>query len=192
MKKIIFVDGCIKRETKSRTECLAQAYLEKQRVECDCTIASVVLEKLSLKPLDEKSFDARSEAIKKKDFSSPYFDLAKEFSSADEVVIAVPYWDLSFPSMLKVYVEHLCINGLTFYYNEMGIPCGLTNIKKVTFITTAGGYIGENNFGYDYIKGLFSALFSIKDFNFFSAEGLDIYGNNPEQLLAATIDKIKG
>ncbi len=66
----------------------------------------------------------------------------------------------------------------------------MTNIKKVVYLTTSGGYIGNNNFGFDYIKGLFSSLFGVDDIAFFSAEGLDIYGNDPEKILSETIGKI--
>ena len=105
------------------------------------------------------------------------------------MVIAAPYWDMSFPASLKLYIEQLCVNKLTFCYSEKGIPCGLTNIKKVVYLTTSGGYIGNNNFGFDYIKTLFSTLFGVGDIAFFSAEGLDIYGNDPESILSEAIAK---
>ena len=87
-------------------------------------------------------------------------------------------------------MEQLCVNKLTFCYNEKGMPCGLTNVKKVVYLTTAGGYIGNNNFGFDYIKGVFSTLFGVADISFFSAEGLDIYGNDPEKIVSDAIDKM--
>ena len=70
------------------------------------------------------------------------------------------------------------------------MPRGLTNVKKMVYLTTAGGYIGSNNFGYDYIKGVFSTLFGITDTVFFSAEGLDIYGNDPEKILLQAIEDL--
>jgi FMN-dependent NADH-azoreductase len=60
----------------------------------------------------------------------------------------------------------------------------------VVYLTTSGGYIGNNNFGFDYIKGLFSTLFGVDDISFFSAEGLDIYGNDPEKILTEAIEKM--
>ena len=72
----------------------------------------------------------------------------------------------------------------------MGIPCGLTKVKKVVYLTTAGGYIGNNNFGFDYIKGLFTTLFGVDDISFFSAEGLDIFGNDSEKILSEAIEKM--
>ena len=125
------------------------------------------------------------------DFSGASFALARTFAAADEVVIAAPYWDMSFPASLKLYVEQLCVNKLTFCYNEKGMPCGLTNVKKAIYFTTAGGYIGGSNFGFDYIKWVFSTLFGIKDISFFSAEGLDIYGNDPERILQDAVENIR-
>ena len=43
---------------------------------------------------------------------------ARQFRDADIVVIAAPYYDLSFPSALKNYLEAICCVGLTFYYDE--------------------------------------------------------------------------
>ena len=100
----------------------------------------------------------------------------------------LPY---DFLEIFKVYLEHLCINQLTFCYNEKGIPQGLTDITSAVYFTTSGGYIGENNCGFDYVQKLFSQLFGIRDIKFFSAEGLDIQGNDPEQILAQAIEKIK-
>ena len=143
-----------------------------------------------MQPLTGKTLAEREKAIAENDFSGPAFELARNFAAADEIVIAAPYWDMSFPASLKLYMEQICVNKLTFCYNEKGMPCGLTRIKKVVYLTSSGGYIGNNNFGFDYIKGVFSTLFGICDISFFSAEGLDIYGNDPEKILADAIEKI--
>ena len=143
-----------------------------------------------MSPLRGKNLIDREQAIQNSDFSGEAFELARTFASADEVVIAAPYWDMSFPALLKLYIEQICINRLTFCYNEKGMPCGLTKIKKAVYLTTAGGYIGNNNFGFDYIKGVFSTLFGIEDIAFFSAEGLDIYGNDSEKIIAEAIEKM--
>ena len=188
MKTVLYVNACVTRNVVSRTHRLAQAYLDKR---CnDCRIETVVLEQLSLTPLTGEGLAEREEAIRTGDFSGSTFALARSFAAADEVVIAAPYWDMSFPSLLKLYIEHLCVNRLTFSYDATGRPRGLVNVKKVVYITTSGGPIGEANLGFDYVKALFSKLFEVTDFAFFSAEGLDIYGNNPEAILTAAISKI--
>ena len=191
MKNILYVNACVNHNIESRTERLAQAYLKKRFEVEECNLSEVVLENTDMDPLNGSRLAEREKAIKNGDFSSPSFDLARTFVSADEIVIAAPYWDMSFPAFLKLYIEQLCVNKLTFYYNEKGIPCGLTNVKKLVYLTTSGGYIGNNNFGFDYIKGVFSTLFGISDISFFSAEGLDIYGNDPEKLLESAIREIR-
>ena len=190
MKKILYINACVKRDVASRTNRLAQAYIKKVLEFQACIVSTLYLEDTVMQPLSGKTLAEREKAIAENDFSGAAFALARNFAAADEVVIAAPYWDLSFPASLKLYIEQLCVNKLTFYYNEKGIPCGLTNIKKVVYLTSSGGYIGNNNFGFDYIKGVFSTLFGITDIAFFSAEGLDIYGNDPEKILSTAIEKI--
>ncbi len=190
MKNILYVNACVKREVDSRTGRLAQAYLEKCLENYDCRVTTLTLEDMVMLPLSGKGLAARETAIQDGDFSGSSFELARNFAAADEVVIAAPYWDMSFPASLKLYIEQLCVNKLTFCYDETGRPHGLTNIKKAVYLTTSGGYIGSNNFGFDYIKGVFGALFGIADISFYSAEGLDIFGNDPEQILNDAIKEM--
>ena len=184
------MNACVKRDIASRTDRLAQACLNKCLESQNCSLSVVNLEDTIMYPLTGKLLAERENAIEHNDFSGSQFELARSFAAADEVVIAAPYWDMSFPALLKLYIEQLCVNKLTFCYDENGRPCGLTNIKKVVYLTTSGGYIGNCNFGFDYIKGVFSTLFGISEISFFSAEGLDIFGNDPEQILAEAIEKM--
>ena len=190
MRKILYVNACVKRDIASRTNRLAQAYLNKCFKSQDCSLSIVNLEDTIMYPLSGKSLAEREKAIANNDFSGSSFELARCFAAADEVVIAAPYWDLSFPASIKLYIEQICVNKLTFCFDEKGIPHGLTNIKKAVYLTTSGGYIGSCNFGFEYIKGVFSTLFGIKEISFYSAEGFDILGNDPEQILAAATKKM--
>ena len=49
----------------------------------------------------------RTALIESGDYSDRMFDYAKQFASADTIVIAAPYWDLSFPALLKTYFENI-------------------------------------------------------------------------------------
>ena len=62
--------------------------------------------------------------------------------------------------------------------------------KKLYYITTSGGYIGNNNFGYDYVKALAENFFGINDISFYSAEGLDVIGADIEGIMAEAKKKI--
>lgn len=189
MSILLYVNSCVTRGVESRTNRLAQSYIKKRLDGEAIKVETLRLEELNMTPLTQKGLSEREEAIDKGDFSSSSFDLAKSFASADEVVIAAPYWDMSFPSLLKLFIEQICVNRLTFGYSETGRPYGMVNVKKVVYVTTSGGYIGNANFGFDYIKGVFSSLFGINDITFLSAEGLDIFGNDPEQILSNSCAK---
>lgn len=142
-------------------------------------------------PVTEEIIAKRDRAIIENDFSDPYFDLAKQFANADTIIIAAPYWDLSFPAVLKLYIENISINGVTFRYNEKGVPCGLCKGEKLYYVTTAGGEIGNYNFGYDYIKAISLGLFGIGDTACIRAVGLDIEGVDENKILANAKEQLK-
>ena len=133
--------------------------------------------------LDSEKLELRDSLVANKDFLNEEFSYANQFAQADEIVIAAPYWDLSFPSLLKAYLEAISINGITFQYNEKGVPKGLCRAKRVIYITTAGGFIGDLNLGYDYVKAFFERILGIKEALFFKAEALDVYGTDIEAVL---------
>lgn len=191
MKTILFVNSCLNQES-SRTQRLADAVLDKMLEEAAAAGEQAQVEELSLvdagiEGLDEETLAFRSERSAAKDFTHELFAPARQFREADEVVIAAPYWDLSFPAMLKAYIEQLCVNGLTFSYSEEGIPVGHCLAKRLTYVTTAGGYLGEYNMGYDYVAAVCKLYFGIEESRCISAEGLDIWGNDAEAILASAI-----
>lgn len=181
MKNILYVDACVHRDT-SRTEKLAQALLDRLQGP-DAQIESVVLECERLVPLDGILLDGRSRGTETGDFTAPVFEYARQFARADEVVFAAPYWDFSFPAMLKIYLELLCAQGVTFLYSDEGIPSGLCRAKRAFYVTTAGGYIGQWDYGYEQVKALCSLYFGIEDTRCFRAEGLDIVTNDPDAIM---------
>ena len=170
MNNILFINTCVRKD--SRTKELADIVLSKLQG----TITEVNLEKENLQPLNLETLNYRTDLIGKKDFNNPIFDKAKQFAAADIIVIAAPFWDFSFPAMLKIYIENINIVGLLFRYTQTGAIEGLCKAKKVIYITTAGGPILNSDFGYGYIKYLCNNFYGIKDTTFIKAEGLDIWG----------------
>lgn len=189
MKKILYVDANVNRDT-SRTERLAQALLERLDGS-DVTIDTLVLEDElkagRLTALTGEESHRRMELSKAGDFSDPLFEYAMQFAAADEIVFAAPYWDFSFPSMLKIYFELLCAQGVTFEYSPEGIPTGLCNGKRAFYVTTVGGYSGDWDYGYDQVKALCQLYFGIEDVRCFRAEGLDIITNDPDAIMDEAI-----
>ncbi len=191
MKKLLYIDSCVNRET-SRTEEFANALINKIAfgMEDKVEFEALVLEDLKLPCFDAQLLAKRDAAIASKDFSDPMFDIVRKFKEADEIIFSAPYWDLSFPSTLKVFIEHMCVNGLTFKYSEEGIPVGLCNAQKIHYVSTVGGFVGDCNFGYDYIEAVCRLYFGINESQCYLAQGLDIVGNDPQAILQEAIDKL--
>ena len=181
---VLFVNACAR--PQSRTLALAEKAVHK----ITDSYEMLNLFEENLIPLDYDRLSKREELIQKKDFTDELFRYARQFRDADEIVIAAPYWDLSFPAIFKCYTEALCVNGLTFHYNEQGIPEGFCKAKRLIYVTTAGGYIPENNFGYDYVRQLCTTFFGIQDTVCIKAEGLDIFGADVEGILKTAEDEI--
>ena len=186
MNKILHINACV-REC-SRTKELTNHLLA--RLEGD--IETIELCKADICPLDGKLLSERDRLLKEGQTDNKLFCFAKQFAAADTIVISAPYWDLMFPAILKVYLENITVGGITFRYSEKGIPQSLCKAKKLCYVTTSGGFIGENNFGFDYLKALATGFFGISDVRFFSAQGLDIYGADITEIMnqaAAAIDE---
>ena len=177
MGTILFVNACVR--PCSRTLELANAVLQK----LEGTVEEVNLYRCSLSAQDWEGMQKRDQAARNRDFSDPFFDAAKQFAAADSIVIAAPYWDLMFPAALKTYLETITVTGITFQYSDRGIPESLCKAKALHYVTTAGGFIGENDFGFSYVSALARNFFGITDIRRYAAEGLDIFGADVEDIL---------
>lgn len=177
MKNILYINACTRPD--SRTHQLASHLLSR----LEGNIREIKLYEEDLKPLTKEALQKRDALVRAGKTDDEALRYAKEFSRADIIVISAPYWDLLFPAVLRLYLEAVSICGITFRYNENGIPEGLCKAQRLYYITTAGGFIGKSNFGFDYVKALAQGLYGIKDVRFSSAEGLDIYGADVNKIM---------
>ena len=181
---ILYINACARKDSKTKR--LAAHLLEK----LDGDMETVDLYNAAFPVCDEEFIIRRSELAAKGDFSDDIFKFAKQFVSADKIVIAAPYWDLSFPSVLKQYIEQICVTGLTFFYNENGMPQGLCRAHRLWHVTTTGGKNVPYDYGYGYIKALSHGFFGIQKTELISAEGFEGYGENIGQIMLDTRKKI--
>ena len=181
---ILFVNACVREA--SRTKRLAMRLLSR----LNDTVEEVRLEDIRFPKADEAFLQARDKHIAERDFSDSMFDLARQFAAADTIVIAAPFWDMSFPAMLKQYLEQVTVTHLTFFYSEEGIPQGLCRAKKLYYVTTAGGTIFHEEYGFGYVRALAENLFGISQTEMIKAEGLDIVGADVEGILRQAEDMI--
>jgi hypothetical protein len=98
--KLLYINACIRDE--SRTNRLAR-FLIDQIVKMDDIVEEVKLDEKHLHPLDREALKERSLLLFQDVIDHPVFEAAHQFAQADQIIISAPYYDLSFPSLLKVY-----------------------------------------------------------------------------------------
>ena len=188
MKKLLFINACV-RGDRSRTLRLCKKYISDfLSWHTDYEWTELDLNEMELIPQTRDVLDKRDAFIEAGDFSDPMFDLAKQFMEADHIVIGAPYWDLEFPSLLKIYFERISVSELTYQFQGDHAEAN-TKAERAVYITTAGGYTIGKNFGYEYVQGLFSFLFGINRMDLVLAEGLDIEGADIEAILKEAMKK---
>ncbi|MBR2531516.1 MAG: NAD(P)H-dependent oxidoreductase [Lachnospiraceae bacterium] len=178
---ILLINACVRQE--SRTKRLADHYLQRFNE----PVTEVDLQKISFPLADEDFLSRRDRLCEEWRLDDPMFFLARQFASADHIVIAAPYWNLSFPAALQQYFEQICVRGITFMYNAEGNPQGLCRAQELIYITTAGRDPVPWDYGYGYVKALAESYFGIREVRLIQAAGLDMIGADTEAILAESI-----
>ena len=177
---LLIVDACPRGEGLSRTLKLLDAFLQGYQGERQL----LRLADCALTPYDGAMVERREALIQAGRIQEPLFALARQFAQASQVLIAAPYWDLSFPSVLKVYIEHIFARTITFVYEENG-PVGLCQARRMGLLTSAGGAIPKGlNLGGSYLRAAGNML-GIREFHQVTAQGLDVEGAPMEAILAS-------
>ncbi len=180
---ILYINCCVR--SGSRTDRLARAVLDKIG-----KYTELYLPDEDIKPLTEEMLNKRTELLGSGIMNDHMFYYAHQFANADKIVISAPFWDGSFPSLLKVYIENIYAVGIVSRYSSDGMPIGMCKADELVYVTTAGGrYIPD--FSYGYIKTLAEQCFGIKTTKLVMAEMLDIEGMDAEKILQeASINNI--
>ena len=145
----------------SRTDRLARALLKKLG-----EYEELRLYDEPIRAMDPQRLPHREELLDRGELDGEIFRYSHQFAAADRIVIAAPYWDLSFPTR----------------YGADGRPEGMCRAEELIYVTTSGGPF-DGRFGYGYVKALAEDYFGIPATRLLLAEGLDIQGNDPEAIL---------
>ena len=176
---LLYVNACVRKD--SRTKLLADYLIS----HFDEEISEIRLGDIQFPVTDEEFLRKRDHLIANRRVDDEMFKYARLFAVADAIVIAAPFWDLSFPSSLKHFFENINVIGLTFEYNEKGIPVGLCKANKLYYVTTAGGTIFNEEYGFGYVKALAQSFYGINDCKLIKTENLDIIGSDVTAILSA-------
>lgn len=131
MKKLVFIDACV-RKNDSRTLRIAEAVVAALSERYQIVRYSIP-EMEGIVPLDPVLFEERGQGS----IPSWAVQAARDIADADRIVIAAPFWDMSFPAALKCFFEQTSLFDITFTDN--GKTCvGLCKAPRVLYITTRG------------------------------------------------------
>lgn len=183
MEKILFIDATTR--PQSRTLRLARHLLGKLSGE----VTELRLEEEDIRPLNTESLQYRQELLAEGNFDDPMLRYAWQFRQADTIVVAAPYYDLSFSSLLKVYLENICCVGLTFYYDDREIARTLCNARKLYYVST-GGDVLKKQFGFQYVEAVMQEFFEIPEITGFFAQKLDLRDSDPEEIMKQAIREV--
>ena len=181
---ILYINACVREE--SRTKRLAARLLEKLNE----PVEEVTLSAIRFPPVTQDFLNHRDALVASGDFDDPLLTYACQFASADTIVIAAPYYDLSFPAALKQYLEQINVVGIAFRYSPEGIPIPLCRAKKLYYVMTAGGPNVPEEYGFGYVKALAEGYYGIKEVELVKALGLDITGADVERIMREAENQI--
>ena len=138
MPTLLFVNACV-RGKDSRTLSLCEKLLERiheeNRKDMAFKIEEIRLSTENLLPLNYERLQRRDELLAAGITDDTMFDYANAMAQADMIVIGAPYWDMSFPATLKMFLEAASVVGITFAYAEDGTPIGLCQANDLYYVT---------------------------------------------------------
>ena len=91
--------------------------------------------------------------------------------------MVAPFWDLSFPALLKIYIENVSAEGITFRSTAEGLQ-GLCRGTDLVLLTTRGGIYADGDpleQATPYLRGI-QRFFGFDRFQCVAADGLDVDG----------------
>ncbi|MGU8478944.1 NAD(P)H-dependent oxidoreductase [Clostridium perfringens] len=190
MSKVLYIKANIKNEGESRTFKVSDSFVEeykKNNPDDEIITLDLYKENIDFLRADDlgKLFGPKDEESK----NNSILKYAYQFADADKYIIAAPMWNLSFPAILKAYIDYVSVSGITFKYTAEG-PVGLLNNKKAVHIVSRGG--GYDNSPYEmgdrYLR-IILGFFGIKDIETIAIDNLDVMGVNVEKKVEEGIEK---
>ena len=166
MQKLIFIDATMREE--SRTRKIAEPIIAELSKRYE--VETIRLDGTAFPAVDGKILKDRDNGI----VPEEYAQMARRIAAADRIAIAAPFWDMSFPGALKVFLENMSLFHITFDSDDTHCY-GLCKCEKVLYITTRGMNIRTGDpleQATPYIRAL-GCLWGLGELHVISAENLD-------------------
>ena len=173
MKNLVFIDACV-RQSDSRTLRIAEPIVS--ALSTRYKVTRYDLPDMDIVPLNPALFDERGVG----EIPGWAMEAAQSIAAADCIVIAAPFWDMSFPAVLKCFFEQTSLFDVTF--TDTGKTCqGLCKAPKLLYITTRGMDIPTGDLreqATPYLKAL-GTLWNLGEITTIAAQNMD-YSSNEE------------
>ena len=167
MKSLVVINACV-RQADSRTLRIAEPVIE--ALAKRYKITRYDLPDMDIVPLNPELFAERGLG----EIPSWASEAASAIAGADRILIAAPFWDMSFPAVLKCFFEQTSLFDITFTDN--GNTCvGLCKAPKVLYITTRGMDIPTGDLreqATPYLKAL-GSLWNLGELTTISSRNMD-------------------
>lgn len=195
MKKVLVINSNPKPTEMSFGLRLGEHYLTALQADADVQIERVNLYEENIPLIDGTVLDAWGKAAAGEALSAEQTstlgrmnEILEQFIAADVVVFITPMWNLSFPTLLKAYIDNVVIAGRTFKYTAEG-PKGLLGGKKVVHIEARGGVYSEGpttglRFTDSYLQTIMGFI-GITDYENVVVEGMAATPDRAEEILAS-------
>ena len=187
MAKVLYITAHPHDETQSYSMAVGNSFIEsyKQTHPQDEVIA-VDLYKEHIPHIDADIFSGWGKLRSGTEFSqlsteeqakvTRLAELSDQFIQADKYVFVTPFWNFSYPPVMKAYLDAVSVAGKSFKYTEQG-PVGLLTDKKALHIQARGGFYSESptaelEMGHRHLEIMMN-FFGVPSF-----EGLFVKGHN--------------
>lgn len=192
MADVLVIDGCMRGWEVSRTYAITEKFLERYRkLHPEDTVEELHLTEERYTWSTGREVERNDRLVADAKFNAPEFAMARRFSKADKIILAAPFWNMMFPAAVTAYFENVCVNEITFRYDEGGDMKGLCAAKKLLCVMTSGGeFPGEDDARavVAYLRAL-CAMLGIPETTHLWVEGLDIADGKAEERLQTGLEE---
>ena len=190
MSKILYIKANIKKEGESKTFRISDHFVEvykKCHPEDEIITLDLYKEAIGfIRPEDLATLNGPKDGANR---SHKVLKYAYQFAEADKYIIAAPMWNLSFPAILKAYLDYISVAGITFKYTKEG-AVGLLDHQKAIYIVTRGGSYTDSPYemGVRYLRTLLG-FFGVKAFETIEVDNMSRSSTDIEKVMEEVLEQ---
>ena len=206
MKKILYITANTKPEDQSSSKTVGRRVVDALQGSGNAFVEELDLYRVAMPQLKHEYFTGRNTLVgpdvvaglapEDRQAVDEIAALCDDFVNADVVVLAAPMWSLSFPSVVKQYLDHIIISGKTITFTD-DKPVGLLSDRPRAFVyvQASGMHLPAFlrplvNKGVTYTEDMVKSM-GISNFFFLPVDGTGTTPEERREAVAAATEKIE-